>query len=658
VSDLLLGPGDFFAGQKFKIVKLLGKGGMSEVYEAQRLSHGGHVALKILAAPYALRGDFVSRLQAESVFYSVLAHPHIVRMLDADQEELMRRVYIVMELLKGKTLRQLLMRHGSLKWEYVLYILNQLADAMTFAHSKGILHRDLKPENLMLSTDPANKGHLWVLDFGIAKWTDNRVDTGALPQMGTARYMSPEQVKSLWTEHRNIKIDGRSDIYTFGVIAYESLTGRHHFIDDRCPPPVEVILNGHLTAEIVPIQDLAPACPDALAAIIEKCLEKDRDKRYPGMRELWDDLTSFRVSMPAEHPLAKMMAESKRLVARRRVFASAAELTEDAEEVAGARHTAPMPDSFTPPLTPLPFNTPAPLAAPARPFLGQSHTEPLPPMGSAPSPSPPGVAPKEPVIAPAHASSPQPPTSSTPWVVWVGEREVEPIEPDAEDDAAASVRGQLVPSSSTVQAQPAPAPSSRGAASAHGQHAMLMLRPAPAPRVQYQPPSAPVQTRPAPVALPPRAAPEFRRTPGAQTVAKRPSGAWRDVPAYVLGPAAGLGLAVTGAVAILIFVRAPGAGQAAEHPVAVASGTSMALPTSAPEEPNAAPALPSAAPAVTASAPPASPSAAPPPAASSRPTPAQRPATRSAASARVAAALPAAKVVIPLVDDEPTGSRK
>src|SRR6185437_9559104 len=327
----------------------------------------------------------LSRLRAESLFYAVLAHPNIVRMLDADQEDVTRRVYIVMELLKGKTLRQLLTKHGSLKWIYALHILNQLADAMTFAHSKHILHRDLKPENMMVSTDPANKGHLSVLDFGIAKWADNRLDTGGLPQMGTARYMSPEQVRSLWTEQRNLTIDGRADIYSFGVIGYEIITGKHIFIDDRSPPPVEIILNGHLVAEVRPIQELAPDCPDALAVILEKCLEKDRDKRYPGMRELWDDLNSFRVSIPAEHPLALAMADAKRKAARRKTFAAAEELADEPEE-RRSRPTAPMPDSFTPPFSALPFVVPSSASSGPRSLVGVAATEPLPSFAATPRP--------------------------------------------------------------------------------------------------------------------------------------------------------------------------------------------------------------------------------------------------------------------------------
>jgi serine/threonine-protein kinase len=629
MSELLLKPGDFFAGQKFKIVKLLGKGGMSEVWEAVRTSHGGHVALKILAPQFALREDFTSRLRAESVFYSVLPHLNIVRMLDYDHEELTRRVYIVMELLKGKTVRQLLVRHGSLKWIYALHILNQAADAMTFAHSRGILHRDLKPENLMVCTEPANKGHLWVLDFGIAKWVDNRLDTGALPQMGTARYMSPEQVKSLWKEHRNITIDGRSDIYTFGAIGYEAITGRHHFIDDHCPPPVEVILNGHLTADVAPIQDLAPDCPDALAAILEKCLEKDREKRYPGMQELWDDLNSFRVSMPAEHPLAKVMADSKRRRARRRDFEAADELADEDEAIPGRRPTAPMPASFTPPFTPLPFTPPALAAAPARLFLGQGHTEPLPMLGfGQPPPSPTlatngaavvrnGAAHGRAGVVPEQAT-----TTSSPWAVPVSESartSAEHAPLVTTDDAPASSRSQILPPPPAMQLlsipsasgspclPPAPASSSRGAVSPRGHPwpaPVPMQQPPPAPPT---PPAAPVGPRPGSVATSPRPAPA-RPQPGpgsAQPLpAERAVLAQRMLPAYVLGSAAGLGLALAGAVAILLLVRAPGAGQAAEHPSATSTATSTTIPASAPGEASAAPPVPTDAPAEASAAPP------------------------------------------------------
>lgn len=658
MSESLLKPGEFFAGQKFEIVKLLGKGGMSEVYEAKRTSYGGHVALKLLGAQYALREDYLARLKAESVFYSVLSHPNIVRMLDADQEAVTRRVYIVMELLRGRTLRQLLVKNGSLKWVYALHVLNQIADAMTFAHAKGILHRDLKPENVMVSTDPANKGHTKVLDFGIAKYADSQADTGALPPMGTARYMAPEQVRSLFSDHRDIKIDGRADIYGFGGLGYETITGVHMFVDDTCPPPVEVILNGHLTAEIVPIQDLAPDCPDALAAILHKCLEKDRDKRYATFRDLWDDLNSFRVSMPAEHPLAKAMVEAKRLAARRRVFESAAGVLDEAEqEDGGPRPTLDMAPGFMPPSSALPFAPSGPIAMPVRRVVEKGETQPLPMMGTRPPHSSPSFAQHEVTLTSA-------PSSSSPWSVPVAAVEVSEAVRASSSSSPWSVPVAAVPAASAISS---PLPTTREvAASKRGWHVVVERAEAPGSQIMPPPPAAPPQVR-APRSVEPRSVwrPQVypvvsAQPPSAQVPKDPPRLAPRNsLPLYVVGPAAGLGIAVTAAAAVLFFFKAPAseAEAYASGPTALSSSRPTVVATS-----SATAGLPSA----SAQPPPEPASTAPvavdaPAVPAKRSAPARVPALKPTAPPRASATSAATtrRAVIPVVDDEPArpGSR-
>jgi len=419
-----LEPGDRFLDY---IVKgCLGEGGMGTVYEAVEEFSGSAVAIKCLRGCFTGREDFVLRLKQESKFYSKLRHPNIVRMNRAGITD-DGRVFIVMERLIGRTLRSILDRTNRLDFLNSVHVLLQIAEAIGAAHEAGIWHRDLKPENVMIGTRGGERGHVWVLDFGIA--SDGAANTDELPRLGTYRYLSPEQV-------RGLKPDGRADIYAFGIIAYEMLTGRHTFLGKRTDATAAEIASGHLFAEAPqPVHELVPDCPEPLWPILERCLEKDREKRYASFDAVVDDLRALiRSSVPPEHVLAKRVRQENLVAARRTAFDSLAEAEEEAEEnevrvdvkmtaAAGAttrgrmgmhgteplvgfgppartRHHATEPlEGFIVPSNVLPF-----LSRAARAPQGEGFTEEMPKS----SPQPPGLMPTAPLasMAPAvrHAS--------------------------------------------------------------------------------------------------------------------------------------------------------------------------------------------------------------------------------------------------------------
>ena len=367
---------------------MLGHGGMGVVYEATDEYSDDVVALKLLAS---LRPDFARRFREECKFYPKLHHPNIVRMRDAGiTDEGM--AYIIMDRLKGKTVRRMLERMRRLDFLNALHLMLQVADAMQFVHSKGIWHRDLKPENFMVGSEGLERGHLWVLDFGIAKRT-GAPSTDTLPEVGTVRYLSPEQA-------RRQKPDGRADLYAFGVIFYEMLTGRHTFLDDTDETTAAEALNGHLRAPLPqPPHEIVPDCPDAVWPLLVRCLEKEPAKRIQTFDEVSEEMRNLiRSSVPPDHVLAKRVRRELQATERRTAYDSLHEIPED--EIPGDEITIERPVSAAAlaPMDPAPFvpsgdRMTAPLvgfvpAASVLPFtrarssppVGKGSTEPLPPM--------------------------------------------------------------------------------------------------------------------------------------------------------------------------------------------------------------------------------------------------------------------------------------
>ena len=413
-----LDPGDRFL--KYRIRSVLGRGGMGVVYEATDEYTDDVVAIKLLSS---LRADFAQRFREECKFYPKLHHPNIVRMRDAGITD-SGTAYIIMDRLRGKTVRRMLERMRRLDFLNALHLMMQVADAMQFVHSKGIWHRDLKPENFMVGSEGLERGHLWVLDFGIAKRT-GAPSTDTLPEVGTVRYMTPEHA-------RRRKPDGRADIYAFGVILYELLTGRHT-LDDLEELSAAEVLNGHLYAPLPrPPHELVPDCPDTVWPLIVRCLEKDPADRFQTFDELGDELRNLvRSSVPPDHALAKRVRSERHAKARRSAYDSLTEIPEDEitlerpmnaaalgptepapivafQVSSGDRMTAPL-VGFVPAASVLPFTltrSGAPVAT-----MAKGSTEPLPARPIAPRLAVPAWRPSPPT--PSEMEIPQTPKAPT-----------------------------------------------------------------------------------------------------------------------------------------------------------------------------------------------------------------------------------------------------
>ncbi len=255
----------------FEIVELLGRGGMGEVWRARDARLKRDVAIKVLPAALARDSDRISRFEREARAASALNHPNIVTVHDIGCDN--GTYWIATELVRGETLRRMV-EAGPVPAAKVIDIAAQVAAGLAAAHAAGLVHRDLKPDNIMVTRD----GHVKILDFGLAKqWhmtadstTADLTDEGMV--LGTAGYMSPEQV-------RGEPIDHRSDLFSFGVVLYEMLCGKRAFAGGSS---VEV-MNAILTEE--PPELLAPV-PSALDRIARRCLEKDPNRRFQSAADL------------------------------------------------------------------------------------------------------------------------------------------------------------------------------------------------------------------------------------------------------------------------------------------------------------------------------------------------------------------------------------
>ena len=292
-AELLAGERDgSLAGQSFgqyRLLSLLGAGGMGEVYLAEDTRLDRRVALKVLPSHLTTDQTQVGRFQQEARAASALNHPNIVTIYEIN--EAAGTHYIATEYIEGMTLRSRLAR-GETTISEALDIAIQIASALNAAHSAGVVHRDIKPENIMLRPD----GYVKVLDFGIAKLTerqrpapDDEAPTRALVQtgkgvvMGTAHYMSPEQT-------RGVQVDARTDIWSLGVVLYEMLAGSAPFAGESVSDCIASILK----TEPVPLTAITPAIPAQLEWIVQKALRKDRDERYQTAKELLSDLRAVK----------------------------------------------------------------------------------------------------------------------------------------------------------------------------------------------------------------------------------------------------------------------------------------------------------------------------------------------------------------------------
>ena len=264
----------------YKILDLLGKGGMGEVYTARDERLARDVAIKILPPTYAADPDRLRRFDQEARATAALNHPNILAVYDTGTYD--GSPYIVSEVLQGQTLRDLL-GHGALVTRKAVDYAIAVATGLAAAHEKGIVHRDIKPENVFVTGD----GRVKILDFGLAKLrepvsdgvdrTETVANTDATAGMvlGTAGYMSPEQVRGQPPDHR-------SDIFSFGAMLYEMVSGQRAFVGDSAIETMSAILK-HDPPMLSATQ---AAIPPPLSSVIQHCLEKERDQRFQSARDL------------------------------------------------------------------------------------------------------------------------------------------------------------------------------------------------------------------------------------------------------------------------------------------------------------------------------------------------------------------------------------
>jgi two-component system LytT family response regulator len=277
----------------YRIVSRLGAGGMGEVYLAEDLNLERPVALKILPPEVAQDPDRMRRFVQEAKTASALSHPNVAHVFEIGEADGL--TFLAMEYIEGQTLNARI-RGAPLPLDDAVRIAAQVADALDAAHAKGIVHRDIKPANIMITP----RGHVSVLDFGLAKMRPASAGSGASRMatqfltdpgmvMGTVEYMSPEQALGR-------EADGRSDLFSLGVVLYEMATGRLPFSGANANEALMRILQAQPEA----MARFNYEIPAELERIVRKCLEKDRDRRYQSARDLLIDLQNFeRVREPA-----------------------------------------------------------------------------------------------------------------------------------------------------------------------------------------------------------------------------------------------------------------------------------------------------------------------------------------------------------------------
>ncbi len=274
---------DKYIGKKldgrYEIHELIGVGGMANVYRCTDTIDDREVAVKILKDEFLNNEEFIRRFKNESKAIAMLSHPNIVKVFDVSFGDMIQ--YIVMEYIDGITLKEYIEMQGVLSWKEVVHFTTQILKALQHAHEKGIVHRDIKPQNIML----LQNGTIKVTDFGIARFSDKATKTMTEQAIGSVHYIAPEQARGAST-------DGKSDIYSVGVMLYEMLTGRLPFEADSA---VSVALMQLQSTPTMP-RVINPDIPQGLEQITMKAMQKDPDRRYQSAVELLTDLERFRLN--------------------------------------------------------------------------------------------------------------------------------------------------------------------------------------------------------------------------------------------------------------------------------------------------------------------------------------------------------------------------
>ena len=257
---------------QYEIVEEIARGGMATVYRARQKSIGRDVAIKVLPAKFTHDKTFIERFNREVEVISQLQHPHILPIYDFGEYEEMP--YIVMAYIAGGTLTDRIV-NGPIPPAEVARMVHQIADALDFAHSRGIVHRDFKPGNVLLD----ERGNTYLADFGLAKITESSSDITGTMIIGTPDYMAPEQARSG-------DITGSVDVYALGVTIYQMLTGQAPYE----APTAAGLLVAHITEPIPDIRVSRPDLPDVVQTVVEQSLAKEPEKRYASSGVLAIDL--------------------------------------------------------------------------------------------------------------------------------------------------------------------------------------------------------------------------------------------------------------------------------------------------------------------------------------------------------------------------------
>ena len=260
-------------GSRYEILEKIGAGGMATVYRAKCHVLKRDVAVKILRDEFTTDNEFIKRFNAEAQAAASLTHPNIVSVYDVGHEG--NLYYIVMELVKGKTLKEIIVEEGALPWKWSIDLAVQIARGLEKAHRNGIIHRDIKPHNIIITEEGIAK----VADFGIAKAVSNATITAFGVTTGSVHYFSPEHARGGYT-------DQKSDLYSLGVVLYEMVTGRVPFDADT---PVSVALKHMQENPEEPI-NINSSIPMSLNRIILKAMQKEPSMRYQDATEMINDL--------------------------------------------------------------------------------------------------------------------------------------------------------------------------------------------------------------------------------------------------------------------------------------------------------------------------------------------------------------------------------
>ena len=318
---------------RYRIDGVIGIGGFGAVYKCTQLNMDQTVAVKVLRADHLSSSEHVKRFSGEAQAVSRLRHPNTIRVFDFGTHT-DGALYLAMEYVEGETLGHRFDTKGALPWTQLVHILVQVCHSLTEAHASGLVHRDLKPENVMLLPVAGDPDFVKVLDFGIAKQQNPADMEGKLTEagmiMGTPTYMSPEQAKGE-------TIDGRSDVYALGILAYEALVGRPPFLGDT---PMTVLVKH--------IKDPVPAfiregalreVPRPLEALVQRCLAKDRQSRPQTTAELADELTHILENARRPLPAAPALPPAPESEKEKTTRAMAAVLELPSKAVTPRAHT-------------------------------------------------------------------------------------------------------------------------------------------------------------------------------------------------------------------------------------------------------------------------------------------------------------------------------